>query len=163
MNLIICKSYHQMNTQKVANRMAKVLDCDVIDPGKVDQKMIDRSDIIGLGSGIYDYKHHVLLLKLVDKLNFSGKPVFIFSTAGVVMKKFDNELLNRLNGAKVLGSFMCRGFNKNNERKGNTWIENRALDILQLVGGMNKGHPTEKELLSAENFAKEMKKKSTNS
>jgi len=145
-----------MNTKKVADRMAAVLGCDVVDPGEV--KNLDF-DLIGLGSGIYDYKHHVLILKLVDKMDFSGKKVFIFSTAGMALKKQHNELKLKLEqrGAVLIGEYLCRGYNKNNERKGNTWFENRCLDILQLIGGMNKGHPTEKELNAAEEFAKDMK------
>jgi flavodoxin len=157
-SLIICFSYHNMNTKKVANKMAGVLNCDIIQPGEV--KNIDY-DLIGLGSGIYDYKHHPLLLNLVDKLDFSGKKVFIFSTAGMPLKKQHKDLREKLEkkGAIIIGEFLCKGFNKNNERKGNTWFENRCLDILQLIGGMNKGHPSEKELIDAEKFVDEMKGK----
>jgi len=158
--LIICISVHQGNTRKVAERMAKVLDADMISPNDFDVKELKRYDLIGLGSGIYDYKHHVSLLKLAENLpDLNRKRVFLFSTSGIIRKSFHDELKRRLSekNAVMVDDFYCKGFNKNNVRDNLNFLENFAIDFLQWIGGMNKGRPNEEDLKKAEEFAKGLK------
>jgi flavodoxin len=146
-SLIICKSIHVGNTEKIAKRMSKVLQADLIEPKEFDIKMLREFDLIGFGSGIYDYKHHRSLLNLVDKLpNLDGKKVFVFSTSGVIMNKFHDDLKQKLErkNAVIVDEFFCKGFNKNS--------------FLKYLGGMNKGRPNEADLISAEAFVLEIKK-----
>jgi flavodoxin len=145
-SLIICKSVHVGNTEKIAKRMAKALNAELIEPKECNLSGLGEFDLIGFGSGIYDYKHHSSLLNLADQLpDLKGKRVFVFSTSGVIMKKFHNDLKERLEekNAVIVGEFFCKGFNKNS--------------FLKYLGGMNKGRPNEDDLRAAEEFVSDMR------
>lgn len=140
-SLIICKSIHVGNTEKVARRMAKILNAELIEPKECNLNQLGKFDLIGFGSGIYSYKHHISLLKLADRLpDLNGKKVFVFSTSGVIMKKFHNDLKEKLEekNAEIVGEFFCKGLNKNS--------------FLKYFGGMNKGRPNEDDFRAAEEF-----------
>ena len=110
--LIIYKSIHNGNTKKVAERMAKALDADLMQPKELEVNKIGQYDLVGFGSGIYDYKHHVSLLKLADALpDLKHKRVFVFSTSGVIMKKFHRSLKEKLEhkNAVIVGDYFCKG------------------------------------------------------
>ena len=142
-SLIICKSIHHRSTEKIAKRMARVLNADLTEPKDFD---IKKYDLIGFGSGIYDYKHHISILNLVDKLpNLKGKKVFVFSTSGVIVKSQHDSIKKKLKekNAKIIDEFFCKGFNTNS--------------FLKYIGGMNKKRPNEKDLKKAEDFVKKMK------
>lgn len=142
--LIIVKSIHHGSTEKIAKRMAKVLNADLIEPKEF--KEIKKYDLIGFGSGIYDYKHHISILGLVDKLpDLKGKKVFVFSTSGVRMKSQHDSIKKKLKAknAALVDEFFCKGFNTNS--------------FLKYIGGMNKKRPNEKDLKKAEDFVKKMK------
>ena len=140
--------------------MAKVLNAKVVKPREFNVKDIKKYDVIGFGSGIYDYKHHRAILELTDKLpDLKKKKVFIFSTAGITLPKFHNELKERLQkkNANIVDEFSCKGFNKNDHFKGCTLFEKACLLILNMIGGMNKGRPNSEDFKNAENFAKKIK------
>ncbi|HDM23832.1 MAG TPA: flavodoxin [Candidatus Bathyarchaeota archaeon] len=144
--LIICKSIHLGNTLKIANEMAKILECKVLEPEKVEAEDIEEAEVIGLGSGIYYGRHHTSIFKLLDKYSFKGKRVFVFYTSAFRKVKFlngcEDKLLNKLrkHGAEIIGVFQCRG-------------ESR------LLGGVCKGRPDERDLARAREFAEKLKKK----
>ena len=164
--LIICKSIHQGNTEKIAKKIAKVLNADLIKPEGFNSKDIKKYDIIGLGSGIYGYKHHKSILNIANNsLNLNDKNVFIFSTSGIINKAQHNNLKKILEkkNAKFIGEFFCRGFNKNNNRDNLTTFEYIMIVGLQLIGGINKGRPNEADFKEAEDFAEKIKKVKMNS
>ncbi|MFO7792414.1 MAG: flavodoxin family protein [Candidatus Saliniplasma sp.] len=153
-SLIICKSIHHGNTKKVADRMAKVLDSEVVEPEEVDLDEIGEYDILGFGSGIYSGKHHETLYALVDKLpKVENKKVFIFSTCGtpemVLREEYFRKTHSRLKeklqskGYTVVDEFGCIGLNTNS--------------FLKLFGGINKGRPEEDDLKRAEEFVKDLR------
>jgi flavodoxin len=157
--LVIVFSTENSSTAKVANVIANILDAGIKSLQQVDLNDIGEYDLIGFGSGIFDQKHHVSLLKFVDTLPFaSNKNVFIFSTSGVARnsllrsdgtpksknKNFTDphiELRKKLLSKcfTIIGEFNCVGFNNNS--------------FLKLFGGMNKGRPNENDLKLAEEFA----------
>lgn len=144
-SLIICKSVHMGNTEKIAKRMAKILNAELIEPEECNLNGLGEFDLIGFGSGIYDYKHHSSLLNLADQLpDLKGKRVFVFSTSGVIMEKFHDSLKEKLElkNAAIVDEFFCKGFNKNS--------------FLKYIGGMNKGRPNENDFKLAEDFARQM-------
>ena len=144
-SLIICKSIHHSNTYKIAKRMAKVLNADLLGPDDFKTKDVNKYDLIGFGSGIYDYKHHISILNLVDKLSdLKGKKVFIFTTSGIIVKSQHDKLKEKLNTKNVIlvDEFFCKGFNTNS--------------FLKYFGGMNKNRPNNKDLNRAEDFAEKM-------
>lgn len=154
-SVIILFSYHHGNTRTVAEEIAEVLDSEVRSPQVVDPEQLSGYDLVGFGSGIYDYKHHRLLLKLADELpKVEGKKAFIFSTSGVridsrifghISRKFHDELREKLQskGYEIVGEFNCKGLDTNS--------------FLKYFGGINKGHPNEQDLREAKEFAERLK------
>ncbi len=154
-SLLVLFSYHQNNTEKIANVIAKVLDAPIRTPQQIKPEELREYDLIGFGSGIYDGKNHRSLLDLADKLPpvTNGK-AFIFSTNGtpgnfgsspeMVAK---NHLLLReklaSRGYTMMDDFSCPGHNTNS--------------FLKLFGGINKGRPNADDLEHAKVFAQKMK------
>ena len=152
-SLIINISIHHNNTQKIAEAMAEVLGAKVVKPTEAIPEELLRYDLVGFGSGIYDYKHHPSLLKLADMLpQISEKKAFLFSTSGVAMdssffvtaRQFHDKLREKLQakGYEIAGEYNCVGFNTNS--------------ILKYFGGMNKGRPNEEDLRKAKELAKKL-------
>jgi flavodoxin len=160
--LIILFSSTDGSTRKIANAIAGVLDTEIKSPEQIVPDDLQKYDLIGFGSGIFDGKHHVSLLALADTLPFfSGKKTFIFSTSGVTRNSLikNNEETENKNpnfadphtqlrerllskGFDIAGEFNCAGFNNNS--------------FLKLFGGMNKGKPNEHDIKQAEKFAKKL-------
>ena len=145
-SLLIVYSYHHNNTEKIANVFAKVLDAQIKKPQKTNSEELQNYDLIGFGSGIYDAKHHLSLLNLVDTLpQVTDRKVFIFSTSAILGKNKvagDHSELRKkleLKGYVIVDEFACKGFNTNS--------------FLKYLGGMNKGRPNAEDLKNAEEFA----------
>ncbi|KPU63701.1 flavodoxin [Thermococcus sp. EP1] len=145
--LIIYVSIHHRNTEKVAKVMAKTLEAELTKPWGITPKELLNYDLIGFGSGIYWWRHHWALLKLVDNLTrMEGKKAFIFSTAGMNIPWYNHRQLRRKlkeKGFQIVGEFSCRGWDTNG------WLAK--------IGGINKGHPNERDLERARRFAEEVK------
>ena len=155
-SLIICFSYHQKNTEKIAKACDKVLDAEIKTPVQIDPIELQDYDLVGFGSGIYDYKHHKTILDLADKLpHLTDKNAFIFSTSGAAMdsrifitaRKFHDELREKLisKGYTIVCESNCVGFNTNS--------------FLKYFGGMNKGRPNDTDLKQAEELAQNLREK----
>ena len=133
--------------------MAKALNAELLqaEQAEVAANVVSEYDLIGFGSGIYYGKHHESLFDFIAKLPaLENKKAFIFSTKGLVMPRFiydfhkplKKKLLEK--GFDVIGEFSCRGWD--------TFIR-----VFNIVGGINKGRPGEKDLKQAENFARGLK------
>jgi flavodoxin len=148
--LLILLSYHHKNTEKVATVFANVLGAQIKTPQEINLNDLQEYNLIGFGSGIYDGRHHKVLLDFADNLpNGTNKNVFIFSTSAIMgeAKVLKDHLFLRKKllskGYKVVNEFSCKGFNTNS--------------FLKFFGGMNKGRPNEEDLKHAENFALSLK------
>jgi len=139
--LIIYKSVHHKNTEKVARAMAEVLGAKLALPEEVDPASLAEYDLVGFGSGIYFWRHHKTIRAFIDRLPAMSKDVFVFSTSGAT-GNYNGALIARLKGKglNVTGSFACTGFD--------------TFGIYGLIGGLQKGHPDEKDLENARAFAK---------
>jgi flavodoxin len=141
--LIICASYHHQNTMKIAQAMSEVLHAKIVAPADVGLHSLAGYDLIAFGSGAYNQFLHPSLLNLAAKLpEQKGKKAFIFSTSTFGLKIFNDKfkpLLAR-KGFQVVGDFACRGFMDYSFCK---WF----------FGGLSKGHPNEKDLQKAREFA----------
>ena len=82
--LIVYKSYHRMNTEKVAKAMAEAMNAQLTKVEDVRPEALAGYDLIGFGSGIYGLKHHKALIDLIEAMPAMDKNVFVFSTCGNV-------------------------------------------------------------------------------
>ncbi len=148
-SLLVLFSYHHKNTEKIANVFAKVLDAQIKTPQQINPEELQEYSLIGFGSGIYDGKHHKVLLDLADKLpQVTNRKAFIFSTSGVTKKnqpEIHLPLMEKLQskGYMIVDEFNCAGFNTNS--------------FIKLFGGINKGRPNAEDLKHAEEFAQNLK------
>ena len=149
-SLLVLYSYHHMNTEKIANVFAKVLDAQIRTPQQINPEELQEYSLIGFGSGIYGAKHHGSLLDLADKLpQATDKRAFIFSTSATLgeekVAKDHSTLREKLQskGYMVVDEFACKGFNTNS--------------FMKYLGGMNKGRPNAEDLKHAEEFAQNLK------
>ncbi|HEX3013568.1 MAG TPA: flavodoxin family protein [Methanobacterium sp.] len=146
--LIIYKSVHHGNTEKIAKVMANALEADLLDLKNIRADIIEKYDLIGFGSGIYYSKPHKKLIKFVEELNnIKNKKAFVFSTSGIKKSEFNDLLKNKLSkkGFEVIGEFNCKGFD--------------TVGPLKLIGGINKGKPNEEDFKNANIFALDLKEK----
>jgi flavodoxin len=158
-SIVVVSSYHHKNTEKVAERIAGILDANVTPPELIETGSLAAYNLVGFGSGIYDAKHHKRLLALVDELpRANGTKAFLFSTDGMprAVVKDEAMLYNKMfkdhaalreklraKGYDVVGEFGCAGFNTNS--------------FLKLFGGINKGRPDDRDLAQAAEFALRLK------
>lgn len=145
--LIIIKSVHHMNTEKVAKAMAEELDASIWHPEDVDISSLEEYDMIGFGSGIYHGKHHKALWELAGRLPPANKAAFVFSTCGLWREGFHNSLREILvgKGYDIVGEFHCNGWD--------------TYGPLRLIGGLKKGHPDAKDIERAQTFARNLANK----
>ena len=141
------------NTEKIAKAMANVLQAELLRPEEVNADTLSRVDLLGVGSGIYNSKHHERLFDMVDKLpTVKNRNAFIFSTSGwgeKRLEKYHEPLRSKLvgKGFNIIGEFTCFGLD--------------TEGMLRLTGGANKGRPNEEDLKKAEEFARTLQKKMT--
>ena len=138
--LIIYHSEHHQNTEKISKVMAVKSGADIIKAGDINPNDVNRYDIIGFGSGVYNGKLHEDILTIINKLPYQdNKKSFIFSTTGslnyskLALDRFRPLLINK--GFKIIGEFSCLGFDTAITRE-----------------GINKGKPDKQDLENAENF-----------
>jgi len=150
-SLIVCVSVSNGNTRKVADVLAGELNGTVVDPEDVDLSTLADYDLVGFGSGIYAMAFHRRLLDLVRRLpEVRGRTAFVFATSGgpePPVWRYTKRLQRLLDdrGFSVGGTFLCRGYD--------TWLP------LRLVGGLNKGHPDEEDLMRARAFARDLRRR----
>lgn len=146
-SIIVYVSIHHKNTEMVAKVIAEVLNARLVKPWEIKPEELLKYDLIGFGSGIYYWKHHRALFELINKLpKVEGKKAFIFSTAGLNIPFINHRKLRKVlreKGFEIVGEFSCRGWDTNG------WLAE--------IGGLNKGHPNEKDLENARKFAENLK------
>jgi len=147
--LIIIYSYHHNNTKKVADAMAKTLNCEIVYPDGKGHEDIPSYDIVGFGAGIDSGKHYTPMLEYARELQpVHNKKAFIFSTSAILGEnkvKKDHTALREiltLKGYEIMDEFACKGYNTNS--------------FLKYIGGMNKGHPNTEDLQNAVDFTKKL-------
>ena len=137
--LIVYKSYHKMNTEKVAGVIAETMNATLKKVEEAGPEDLSGCDLIGIGSGIYGGKYHKDLFKLIEKIPLLEKDAFVFSTAGKPDEKYDQPMKELLTskGCRIVGEFRCPG----------------QTGFLGFTF-TNKGHPDEHDLEKARAFAK---------
>ena len=139
--LLIVESKHCGNTRKVAKAMAEAVPGTVITDteGFKNHDLLDY-DLVGFGSGIYAGSFDNRIVRLVNGLCDKPAKVFVFSTSGGGDAANNQKLIKLLEAKNktVIGSFACKGLNK--------------FFFLRLIGGVNKGCPTNDDLRQAREF-----------
>ncbi|MBD3194164.1 MAG: flavodoxin [Candidatus Lokiarchaeota archaeon] len=162
MCLIIVKSIHHKNTEKIAKVFARILDARIKVPKEVNPIELQQHTLIGFGSGIYSGKHHNSILELVDNLpEAENHEVFIFSTDGAprLFLKYDSSFMNdqiKKNHEILKEKLISKGYSVVAEFNCGGWNTNK---FLKLFGGINKGRPNADDLKKAEEFAISLHKK----
>lgn len=137
--LIIYKSYHRMNTEKIAKVMAQAMNADLAKVEDVKLEELAKYDLIGLGSGIYASKLHRKIFQFIKKMPNEERNVFIFCTSGSGEFKKNQLVRKKLSdkGCKVIAEFNCSG------------------EFSPLGFNLDKkGHPDENDIENARLFAK---------
>lgn len=142
---IIYYSKNHGNTKKLLDAIKaedpKVELIDVTEKRKVDLNGYDR---IGFASGVYYSKFAEQVLTFA-KVNLPAqKDVFYLATAGNPIKLNFNSIaeIAKDKQCNELGRFQCKGFD--------------TFGPFKLVGGIQKGHPTEDEIAEAVEFYKNL-------
>lgn len=141
---IVFYSQHHGNTKKLLDAMAGAADVTLIDVTQSPQTDLTAFDRIGLASGIYLNKYSKQLLDYAQKNLPENKEVFYVYTHGapVVVLPKDIRAIVSEKKCKEVGSYHCRGFD--------------TVGPFKFVGGIAKGHPTEKEINNAAEFIKSL-------
>jgi len=148
---IVYKSYHRLNTEKIAKAMAGAMNAQLTKVEDVPPEALAGYDLIGFGSGIYGLKHHKALIELIEAMPAMDKSVFVFSTSGNVREVNHKLIKEKLTekGCHIVGEFTCFG-----EFAGALRLNKDWKGALAFIGGKNRGHPDEKDLENARAFAK---------
>jgi flavodoxin len=126
-------------TRKVAEAIARELECEAIDAGKGEPD-ISGVDLLLVGSGNYGGKPHHSIQSFIDGLKPTEKAkAAVFATSGGPRPKGIDTMKQGLEakGYEAIASFDCRG---------------------QFML-MNRGHPDQDDLENARAFAAELRAK----
>jgi len=146
--LIIYKSYHKMNTEKIAKAMAQEMNAKLVKVENVKPEDLVEYDLIGFGSGIYGSKFHKKIYEFIDMMPSMNKKVFIFFTsANFGEKHLINEKLSE-KGCRVIDEFNCSG------EYSPLGLNLNCKGKLSYIAGREKGRPNEKDMENAQKFAK---------
>ena len=143
--LFVVKSVHHLNTLRVAEAMADVIDARIVEPAAATRALVDECDLLGLGSGVYFGMLHSELRRWAADLpsTSESKPAIVFTTSGLPFLRsiWHAPIRRRLQrlGYQVVGEFGCRGFD--------------TVGPLWLIGGLNRRHPDQADLDRARRFA----------
>jgi len=140
---IIYYSKHHGNTKKLLDAIAAAdPEVELVDATEKHELDLRRYDRIGFASGIYYGKFAEQVINFA-KVNLPlEKNVFFIATAGNPTKSCFNSIVAvaEEKRAKELGRYISKGFD--------------TFGPFKLVGGLQKGHPTDDEIQGAVEFYK---------
>ena len=134
-------SEHHGNTKKLLDAICAVdKEVTLIDVTEKREVNLSDYDRIGFASGIYFSKFAEQVLSFAGVNLPAEKSVFFIATCGNPMKIYFNSIRKVANDkqCKVLGEHLCLGYD--------------TFGPFKLVGGIQKGHPTEQEIRDAVAF-----------
>ncbi len=142
--LVVYKS-RSGNTEKLAEKLASILNADLKKPSEVKKSSISKYDLVGFGSGIYNGRHDSKILNLIDIAELPEK-TFIFSTAGMAFLKglwhYTIKKHLKKKNTKIVGDFIFPGETKHGP--------------FTVIGGAHSGRPNKEDLKKAENLVKKL-------
>ena len=138
---IVYYSKHHGNTKKLLNAIAEA-DESVVLIDVTKQKDADMStyDRIGLASGMYFSAYAKQVVSFAEAHLPENKDVFFIYTHGAPVGGFlkDIRRVVKQKNCRELGKYHCYGFD--------------TVGWFKKIGGISKGHPTEKEIEEAVKF-----------
>ncbi len=142
MKKVICYySAHHGNTHKLLEAIKKSdPDVKLIDTTKRHEYDLHSFDKVGFASGIYYGKFAEQVLNFA-RINLPpSKDVFFIATAGNPGNNCFNSISQITEGklCNEVGRYVCKGFD--------------TFGPFKLVGGIQKGHPTDEEIQAAVDF-----------
>ena len=145
--IIIYSSRHHGNTAKLVESIADEYEIPVINADIVTDADLTPYDLIGFASGIDFGKFYPSVQQFLEQNLPDNKTIFLMYTCAKVQNRFTEcmEQAAFTKNAKLLGTFGCKGYN--------------TYGPLKLIGGMNKGHPNEADILAAQQFFEKIIKK----
>lgn len=144
---VIYISVHHGNTRKVAEALAEELAADLFDLSRTKEIDLSGYDLIGLASGVFYHGLHERMREFISRSGFKpGQKVFVAATCGVPYRDYTKAARKVLKdkGAHCVGSFQCRGFD--------------TFGPFARIGGIAKGHPDDRDIMKARDFARKIKK-----
>jgi flavodoxin len=142
---IIYYSKHHGNTKKILDAIAAVdTEVELVDATEKHEMDLSGYDRIGFASGIYYGKFAEQVLNFANINLPTGKDVFYIATAGNPTKNCFNSIADiaKEKHGNEHGRYICKGFD--------------TYGPFKLVGGLQKGHPTDEEIQEAVKFYKEL-------
>lgn len=140
---IIYYSKHHGNTKKLLDAIvAADSTVELVDATEKHELDLSRYDKIGFASGIYYGKFAEQVLNFANVNLPLDKDVFFIATAANPTKNCFNSIaeVTQAKHCKELGRYMSKGFD--------------TFGPFKLVGGLQKGHPTDEEIQGAVEFYK---------
>ena len=137
---IIYYSEHHGNTKKLLDAIAAQQEVILVNVTEAPAADLSGYDRIGLASGIYYGGFARPLLAWAEKSLPEGKDVFFIYTHGALKGDFLKAVrrVTEQKNCRETGEYHCQGFD--------------TFGPFKLVGGIAKGHPTEKETAGAVSF-----------
>ena len=138
--VIIYTSMHHGNTYKLVKAISDKHNIEIIDATKQMVVDLQKYDVIGFASGIDFGKFYETIENFAKENLPIKKQVFFLYTCAMERKGFTNSIREIVTkkDAEVLGEYGCKGYN--------------TYGPWKIIGGMNKKHPTEEEILLAVEF-----------
>ena len=141
--LLIYKSYHHGNTEKIARAMAEAPGVTAVDVSQARALELSDYDLIGFGSGLYMGGFHADIDAFIDAADLEGKRTFLVLTSGSGLKRPEKTVRQlEAKGAELVGHFSCKGYD--------------TFGPFKLVGGIAKGHPNDKDIADAKAFIQKL-------
>ena len=144
--VIVYASTHHGNTYKLAKAISDQYEIEMIDAMKQSIVNLQEYEVIGFASGI-DFGKFYESIEKFAKVNLPvKKQVFFLYTCAMDRKGFTDSMkeIALEKEATILGEYGCKGYN--------------TYGPWKVIGGMNKNHPTEAEIMAAIEFFEKISK-----
>ena len=137
---IVYYSEHHGNTKKLLDAIAAEHEVTLIDVTQEPEADLSGYDRIGLASGIYFSNYAKQMIAFAKDRLPEGKDVFYIYTHGAPKGDFLKAMrpIAAKKNCRELGFYHCQAYD--------------TFGPFKLVGGLNKGHPTEMEIRAAVEF-----------
>ena len=148
--ILIYASKHHGNTYKLAKAISEKYEIAMIDATKESIVDLQEYEVIGFASGIDFGKFYEEIENFAEANLPIKKEVFFLYTCAMERKGFTNSIreIALKKDAIILGEYGCKGYN--------------TYGPWKVIGGMNKNHPTEAEIVEVVNFYGELIKNDQN-